>query len=163
MAFRLTPEPLTPESFAPYGDVIEADQARSFLINAGRTRRFDALAMADMDPEGSVALSIFRGTPWPMPIRIAMLERHPLGSQAFVPMERHPWLTVVAERPAPEACRAFLVRSDQGLQIGRGVWHHPLLVLQPMQDFLVVDRKGPGGNLDEHFFDEAVEVLIDPV
>jgi len=154
-------EPLTAEAFAPFGAVIEADHARSFLINGGRTRRFDALALADC--EGDVALSIFRGTPWPTPIRIAMLERHPLGSQAFVPMERHPWLVVVAERPVPQACRAFLARGDQGIQIARGVWHHPLLALQPVHDFLVVDRKGPGHNLEEHHFAPGEEVLLAPV
>jgi len=160
---RLAPEPLTAEGFAPFGAVIEADHARSYLINGGRTRRYNALAAADCGADGDVVLSIFRGTPWPAPVRIAMLERHPLGSQAFVPMERLPWLAVVAERPEPEACRAFLVRGDQGLQIGRGVWHHPLLALAPAQDFLVVDRRGPGENLEERQFPDAVEVLVDPV
>lgn len=159
----LAVEPLTAQAFAPFGQVIEADHARSHLINQGRTRRYDALAMAEIDTAGSVALSIFRGTPWPAPIRIAMLERHPLGSQAFVPMERHPWLVVVAERPAPEACRAFLARGDQGIQIARGVWHHPLLALQPAHDFLVVDRKGPGENLEEHHFAPGTEVLLAPI
>jgi len=154
-------EPLTAEAFAPFGQVIDADQARSFLINGGRTRRFDALAIADCD--GEVALSIFRGTPWPAPIRIEMLERHPQGSQAFVPMERHSWLVVVAARPEPDACRAFLARGDQGVQISRGVWHHPLLALQPVQDFLVVDRKGPGGNLEEVWFPEGSGVTLAPV
>jgi len=167
MTRTLPIEPLTAEAFAPFGQVIEADQARSFLINAGRTRRFDALAIADCGAGGAAALSIFRGTPWPVPVRIAMLERHPLGSQAFVPMQRHAWLVVVAERPAPQACRAFLARGDQGIQIARGVWHHPLLALQPVHDFLVVDRKGPadnsGDNLEEHHFPAGDEVLLAPV
>lgn len=156
-------EPLSAEAFAPFGAVIEADQARSYLINEGRARRFHALAAADAGTDGRAVLSIFRGTAWPRPVRIRMLERHPLGSQAFVPMERHAWLAVVAERPAPEACRAFLCRGDQGLQVARGVWHHPLLVLQPTHDFLVVDRDGPGENLEEHWFDEAERILLDPV
>jgi ureidoglycolate lyase len=156
-------EPLTAEAFAPFGAVIEADHARSFLINEGRTRRYDALVTPNAGDDGSVVLSIFRGTPWPRPIRIRMLERHPLGSQAFVPMERHPWLAVVAERPEPAACRAFLVRGDQGLQISKGVWHHPLLALAPTQDFLVVDRSGPGENLEEHHFCDSAEVLIDAI
>lgn len=153
-------EPLTADAFAPFGQVIEADHARSFLINGGRTRRYDALALADCGADGTVALSIFRGTPWPSPIRIAMLERHPLGSQAFVPMERHPWLVVVAQSAAPTACRAFLARGDQGIQIARGVWHHPLLALQPAHDFMVVDRKGPGNNLEEQHFKADETVLL---
>jgi ureidoglycolate lyase len=160
---ELVPRPLSAEAFAPYGQVIEADHAASHLINGGRTRRYHALAAADPGPEGEAILSIFRGTPWPAPLRIAMLERHPLGSQAFVPMERRPWLVVVAERPEPAACRCFLARGDQGVQIARGVWHHPLLVLQPTQDFLVVDRSGPGNNLEEIFFAEADAPVIAPV
>ena len=156
-------EPLTAEAFAPFGTVIEANPARSFPINEGRTRRFDSAAVPDCGAEGAVALSIFRGTPWPPPIRIRMLERHPLGSQAFIPMERHPWLAVVAERPEPGACRAFLVRGDQGLQYAVGVWHHPLVALQPVHDFLVVDRAGPGENIEEHWFDKAACPLVDAI
>lgn len=99
MSVRLTPEPLTAEVFAPFGQVIEADDAKSVLINEGRARRYHALAAADCGKDGEVILSIFRATPWPRPVRIRMLERHPLGSQAFVPLERHPWL-VIAVRAA---------------------------------------------------------------
>ena len=163
MAREIHIEPLTTEAFALFGQVIEADHARSFLINEGRTRRYDALATPDAGENGTVVLSIFRGTPWPRPIRIRMLERHPLGSQAFVPMTRHPWLAVVAERPEPAACRAFLVRGDQGLQYAANTWHHPLLALQPVHDFLVIDRAGPGENLEEHHFDSVAEIVIDPI
>lgn len=164
MSLRLVPEPLTVAAFAPFGTVIEADHARSHLINAGRTRRFHALAEPDCAAEGGhPIISIFRGTPWPAPVRITMLERHPLGSQAFVPMQPQPWIAVVAERPDPLTCRAFLARGDQGLQLSRGVWHHPLIVLSPMQDFLVVDRAGPGNNLEEIAFDEGAAPTLDPV
>ncbi|HUF86895.1 MAG TPA: ureidoglycolate lyase, partial [Thermohalobaculum sp.] len=152
MPRRIPLEPLTAEAFAAFGTVIEADQARSHLINEGRCRRYHALATADPGEGGAAILSIFRATAWPRPIRIAMLERHPLGTQAFVPMQRHPWLAVVAEQPEPHACRAFLARGDQGLQIEAGVWHHPLLALAPVHDFLVVDRAGPGDNLEERHF-----------
>lgn len=163
MSLRIPVEPLTAEAFAPFGAVIEADHARSHLINSGRCRRYHALATVDAGAEGQAILSIFRATAWPRPIRIAMLERHPLGTQAFIPMERHPWLAVVAERPEPRACRAFLARGDQGLQIATGVWHHPLLALAPVQDFLVVDRAGPGDNLEEHHFVAGSEMIIDPI
>ena len=162
MTALLKPEPLTAEGFAPFGRVISCDVGDGFPINDGHAQRFDALATVDVG-DGEAVLSIFRGTPWPTPTRIGMLERHPRGSQAFVPMERHSWLVVVAAHPEPSACRAFLARGDQGIQIATGVWHHPLLVLQPMHDFLVVDRRGPGENLEEvHFADEAAPVLASP-
>lgn len=112
----LIPEPLTAEAFAPFGREIEADQATSYLINEGTTRRFHALAAACEGTNGEAILSIFRAASRPRPIAIRMLECHPLGAQAFVPMERHSWLVVVAERPTPDACRVFLARGDQGVQ-----------------------------------------------
>ena len=165
----LRPEPLTAEAFAPFGQVIEADHDKSYLINEGTTRRFHDLAQVDVtDGEGEAILSIFRGTPRSLPIAITMMERHPLGSQAFVPMHPAHWLIVVAEgeNPTAETCRAFLAAGNQGVQYAKNVWHHPLLVLEPTQDFLIVDRKGPrdhtGENLEERWFDGKGAVLEIP-
>ncbi len=141
-------EPLTVDAFAPFGQVIEADPATAREINQGFTTRFHALACVVSD--AGVMLSIFRGRP--RPLEIAMLERHPFGSQAFMPLGSRDWLVVVAERPDPSALRAFRARGDQGVQYASGVWHHPLLVLGAPQDFLVVDRDGPGPNLEEVAF-----------
>lgn len=161
MPLLLRPEPLTVEGFAPFGRVISCDAAAGVSINDGHAQRFDALAAAEVG-DGEAVLSIFRGTPWPTPTRICMLERHPRGSQAFVPMECHAWLVVVAERPEPSACRAFRARGDQGIQIATAVWHHPLLVLQPVHHFLVVDRRGPGDNLEEVHFAEDGALELAP-
>jgi ureidoglycolate lyase len=144
-------ETLTAEAFAPFGTVIETAGAESFPINDGTTTRFNALAEADPGPEGEAILSIFRATRWPQPVAIGMLERHPLGTQAFYPLSLYDWLVVVAEgeRPGADDLRLFRARGDQGVQYARGVWHHPLLILTEQQDFLVVDRRGPGENLEE--------------
>jgi ureidoglycolate lyase len=141
-------EPLTADAFAPFGRVITADPATAREINGGFTTRFHALA--EVETDAAAILSIFRGRV--RPLEVAMLERHPLGSQAFVPLGGRDWLVVVAETPEAGALRAFRARGDAGVQYGRGVWHHPLLVLGEAQDFLVVDRDGPGGNLEEVFF-----------
>jgi len=148
---RLAPEPLTAETFVPFGTVIETAGAESFSINDATTTRFHALAEADPGPEGEAILSIFRATRWPQPVEVKMLERHPLGTQAFFPLSPEDWLVVVAagERPGADDLRLFRARGDQGVQYARGVWHHPLLVLTEQQDFLVVDRQGPGENLEE--------------
>ena len=147
---RLAPEPLTAKAFAPFGTVIETAGASSFPINDGTTTRFHALATADPGPDGEAILSIFRATRRPRPVAIRMLERHPLGSQAFFPLSPDDWLVAVAAGERPEAAdlRLFRARGDQGVQYGRGIWHHPLLVLAERQDFLVVDRRGPGENLE---------------
>lgn len=150
---ELRPEPLIREAFAPFGTVIETDGAQAIPINQGTTLRYNALAEADPGPDGRAILSIFVGTQRSNPIDIAMLERHPLGAQAFVPLSDRPWLIVVAEKPSVEHLRCFLASGDQGVSYKRGVWHHPLLVLEPNQAFLVVDRAGPGENLEEQELD----------
>jgi len=152
-ALTLATRPLTAEAFAPFGQLIEAGgQARHYTINAGNTERYDDLADIELDPGGRAIVSIFRGQPRPMPFRVEMLERHPLGSQAFMPLSGRRWLLVVAppgDAPAADGLQAFLARGDQGVNYAAGVWHHPLLALDAESDFLVIDRRGPGPNCDE--------------
>ena len=160
MAGILAVEALTAEAFAPFGRVLQTQGAHHFLINQGTTTRFHALAMADPGRDGQAILSIFRGTRRPDPILVAMLERHPQGSQAFMPLSDHDWLVVVAQRPQTDALRCFRATGAQGVQYDTGVWHHPLLVLAPEQDFLVVDRQGPGDNLDEIQLEPEAEIRV---
>lgn len=149
----LTPAPLTTEAFKPFGEVIEAGGDAYIEINEGMARRYHDLADVDVAAEGGRPLiSIFRARPWFRPIRLRVMERHPLGAQAFVPMHGDPFLVVVAPAgpaPAPADLRAFVTNGRQGVNYTRGVWHHPLLALDRIGDFLVVDRGGEGHNLDE--------------
>jgi ureidoglycolate lyase len=146
-------ELLTREAFAPFGDVIEAsDAVKHFTINAGNTERYHDLAELHVGQDGKAIVSIFRGQPRVLPFIVSMMERHPKGSQAFVPMSGRPYLIVVADpksAPGAKDLRCFLARADQGVNYAPGVWHHPLLALQETSDFLVVDRSGPGDNCDE--------------
>ena len=152
-ALTLEIKPLTREAFAPFGEVVEAsDAAQHFTINAGNTERYHDLAHIEPGPDGRVIVSIFRGQPRSLPFTVQMMERHPLASQAFIPMSGKPYLVVVA--PAGAAPRAgelkvFLARGDQGVNYAAGVWHHPLLALDAVCDFIVIDRRGPGPNCDE--------------
>ena len=148
-------EPLSRQAFAPFGEVLMLDDAKHYPINEGTTERFHALAGVDATEQGGQpAISLFRGQPRPLPLTITVMERHPLGSQAFVPLTLSPedeYLVVVA--PAGEfragGLRAFLARGFQGVSYARGVWHHPLIALHRVSDFIVVDRIGPGNNCDE--------------
>lgn len=150
-------EPLTKEAFAPFGDVIEANGAADFMINDGAAGRYHALCKVDAGfAGGTPAISIFRATRPTWPIQLTLLERHPLGSQAFMPLSIHDWLAVVADpvdRPTIENVRVFRATGSQGVQYARGTWHHPLVILEPTQDFLVVDRcvfgEGDTNNLEE--------------
>jgi ureidoglycolate lyase len=148
----LTIEPLAPDTFAPFGDVIEASGAvNHFTINDGNTERYHDLAHIDPGAGGKAIVSIFRGQPRALPFEVAMMERHPRASQAFVPLSGRPYLVVVAAAgPAPAAAglRVFLCQGTQGVNYAAGVWHHPLLALGQVSDFLVIDRSGPGDNCD---------------
>jgi len=164
MSVLLNLEPLTREAFAPFGDVIESAGSESFLINGGSTRRFHRLARIDTGPtDGEPILSIFRAQRLSYPLRIRMLERHPHGSQAFVPLHGKAFLVVVAPAgPRPEVgdIRAFLARGEQGVNYARGTWHHPVLALTDGDEFLVADRSGSLANCDEHFFPDALEIIL---
>lgn len=143
-------QPLTAAAFAPFGDVIEAGDA-PVMINNGTTERHHDLAQVDLLGEGAHTLiNIFRGQPFVPPVEISMMERHPLGSQAFMPLSDRPYLVVVAldEGGVPAAPTAFLAEK-KGVNYHANVWHHPLISLEAVSDFLVVDRGGEGVNLEE--------------
>ncbi|MFT2109721.1 ureidoglycolate lyase [Marinomonas sp. 2405UD68-3] len=162
---------LTPENFQFYGDVIDAQNAAThYLINKGTTTRFHDLAKVDIVSDdvnpANVGISIFRGDARVFPLRISMLERHPLGSQAFMPLNQKPYLIVVApsldeHRPDIHKMKVFWAKASQGVNYACGTWHHPLIALGDAADFLVIDRIGSGHNCDEYEFDEAFVYQID--
>lgn len=161
----LKAKPLTAEAFSKFGDVIDAGAAkRSFKINQDYTTRFHDLVKVDVKDEGGdVCVSIFRSTPVGAPVIIRLMERHPLGSQAFIPLGTHPYLVVVAP-PGPFAINgveAFLAKPGQGVNYAKGVWHHFLLAQESQSDFLVIDRAGPGDNLDEIHLADDQQFIID--
>lgn len=152
---QLRPVPLTREAFAPFGEVIEMAGAAHYTINQGFTERFNDLAFIDVASEGGATnVSLFLAQPRADPIEIRLMERHPLGSQLFFPLQEKPWLVLVASDIHDAASyRAFTATGVQGVNYARNVWHHPLLVLEEGSRFLIVDRKGPGNNLEEAWLD----------
>jgi ureidoglycolate lyase len=143
---------LNATSFAPFGDVIEvSDACHHYSINEGHTERYHDLAKIDTEQlQGRTLVNIFRSTPLAMPIELKMMERHPLSSQAFMPLGQQPYLVVVA--PPGEfdehALKVFMAQPGQGVNYHRGTWHHYCLALHEVSDFLVVDRGGEGRNCD---------------
>jgi len=153
--------PLTASAFARFGDVLSVDTARVRTINDGHTLRHDLDARLTLTAAGGrAALSLFRASPLPAPLRLHKMERHALSSQAFYPLSGRPFLVVVA--PAGDfdraALRAFLAAPDQGVNYHAGVWHHYLLALQETSDFLVLDRLGPDENCDQVRLDPPLRV-----
>ena len=152
--------PLTAQAFAPFGDVLETDGAEHFPINQGTTERFHNLARLDLNAVGGKPIvSIFESQPRPRPIRLEVMERHPLGSQAFYPLQNRDWLIVVADGDDPldpDSIKAFRATGQQGINYAANVWHHPLLVLDPDARFLIIDRLGPGNNCQERTFTSTI-------
>lgn len=158
---ELTPEPLTAGAFAPFGSVIEAsDSAVKLDINQGHATRYDRLAEIDV-ADGAAAISLFRARPLDGLV-LRAFERHPLGSQSFMPLGGRPYLVAVAPAGGldPAEIRLFRAEANQGVHYRAGVWHHFLLVLDRECDFLVVDRFGPGDNCDEIELDPGDEIRV---
>lgn len=149
---QIIPKTLTQENFAKFGDVIEVhDKAKNFSINDGFTQRYHDLAQVDVTASnGRALINIFRSTPLKQPVSIRMMERHPLSSQAFIPMGQQPYLVVVAPRGDLDISKieVFLASASQGVNYHKGTWHHYCLALHEVSDFLVVDRGGEGQNCD---------------
>lgn len=162
---RLEPAPLTAEAFAPFGDVIETAGHTPRSINQGTTQRHHDLARIDVGrDQGRPLLNIFVAQPPPLPLRIAMVERHALGSQAFVPLDGADFLIVVAapgDDPKPGDLRAFLAGSGQGVNYAPGVWHHPLIALHRETRFVVIDRGAEEADCDEHRFAADEDIVLD--
>lgn len=153
----LIPEPLTAAAFAPFGEVLEAT-GDFRLINAGLCKRHHDRARLDFGPEGRAGISVFNAEPRALPYAFDLIERHPEGSQAFLPMTEHPFLVIVATGPDATP-RAFLTDGAQGINLHRGTWHGVLAPLAAPGLFAVVDRIGTTPNLEEHRYTEPWTVL----
>ena len=165
MPRSVIPRPLTAEAFAPFGDVIEVNQARARVINEGYTIRFHDLARLDVTgAEGRPTISIFRSTPRELPIVLSMMERHPKSSQAFFPLGDESYLVAVAPPGDldPARIEVFLAGPDQGVNYHAGTWHHYSLALGRISDFLVVDRDAEDDNCDEVRLAPGDEIAIEP-
>jgi len=165
MTITLRPETLTREEFAPYGDVIDSVTDRTAAMNAERFERFDDLCAIEMSDTGRVAVSIARcRVVTSLPHYIDMVERHPLGSQAFVPLTPCRMIVVVAppeESVEASELRAFVTDGRQGINYHRGTWHMPLIAFEAGQEFLVIDRAADAPNCDQHSLDETVMLVED--
>ncbi len=152
---------LTAAAFAPFGDVLEAVGDPTMLINQGMCERFHDRAKLDFEG-GRGGISIFRSKIRTLPYRLDMVERHPLGSQAFIPMSQHPFLIIVADDQAsiPTNPQAFISTKGQAFNLYKGTWHGVLTPLHEPGLFAVIDRIGTGGNLEEYYFDTPYRIEI---
>ena len=150
----IAPRPLTADAFAPFGEVIALKPAPDKLINQGLCGRHHALALPDIS-DGRAGISLFKAEPRSLPFPLELVERHPLGSQAFLPLYETSFLVIVAQDDGGRPCdpKAFITAPFQGVNIRRNTWHGVLTPLEGPGIFAVIDRIGKGGNLEEYWFD----------
>jgi ureidoglycolate lyase len=152
---------LTRDAFAAFGDVITKEGAHHYPINDGTTERFHDLAQIDVaDGHGKPLVSLMQGQPRQLPLKVTTMERHPLGSQAFIPLSKNPYLVLVAPRGEFKLheLTAFLTQAGQGVNYAKGVWHHALLALYEVSEFIVIDRGGAGSNCEEVRLAESITI-----
>ncbi len=159
MSRILTAQPLSAAAFAPYGDVIEVAGDPDKIINQGMCGRHHDLARLDF-ADGRAGISLFDAKARSFPLVVDMVERHPLGSQAFIPVSQTPFLVIVAEDEdgKPVRLKAFVTRPGQSINLHRGVWHGVLAPIDAPGQYAVVDRIGDGDNLDEFWFEDVYEI-----
>ena len=150
MEIEITPKLITKENFIKFGDMIATKDLIPIEINNGYAKRYDDIANLNTSKEnGKTTISIFSALKRTFPMKIDMMEKHPLGSQAFIPMKETTFLAFVApkgEKPDLEKIEAFIIPPGIGINYNPGTWHFPLISTENM-NFLVVDRKGSGDNL----------------
>ena len=159
----IKPTGITRENFAAYGDLISSDSIKPININAGYAKRFDNLAKINTSKDkGETIVSIFSALKRSFPMKIDMMEKHPLGSQAFGPMKETIFLSFVApagDAPEINKIQSFVIPKKMGINYKPGIWHFPLISTEDT-NFLVIDRKGNDENLTIHKF-EKEEIILE--
>jgi ureidoglycolate lyase len=149
----IKPKPINKENFKNFGDMITTDDIKPLEINDGYAKRYDGIAKLDAKKDdGESIISIFSALKRSFPMKVDMMEKHPLGSQAFIPMKETTFLAFVApegDKPDLNKAEAFIIPKGVGVNYNAGIWHFPLIATEDM-NFLVVDRKGEGDNLVLH-------------
>lgn len=165
MSNQLLVKPLTRTDFAPYGDVVESEGRDSYFINNGMAERFHALARVETKGEASYpVISLVKSKKFELPRKVDHVEFHPLGSQAFLPLDQTPFVVVVAkagEAPDPDELQAFVTNGQQGINYHAGTWHHVLLTPYAAMDFICVDWEGEGDNCIDFHIDEAEQQTLE--
>jgi ureidoglycolate lyase len=132
-------EPLTPEAYEPFGQVIGSPQEPPTRENEERSYwLMPALDLVD----GAFAIVYVEMRAQDYVVR--RLHRHTMFEQALIPLGGKAFVHVVAppgDVPDLSALRAFLVDGSQGVIIGQGTWHrNPAYPLAPKASLVLISR-----------------------
>lgn len=162
MTEQITIAEMTHDGFAPFGDLLEISGKPDRIINQGLCGRYHDRAHFDFGPDCTGGLSLFNAEPRELPYQLEMVERHPLCSQAFIPMHQNPFLVIVAEghQETPGTIHAFMTKPGQAINFHRNTWHGVLTPLSKPGLFAVIDRVSEGDNLQEHWFENEKLIVL---
>ncbi|MDC0489487.1 MAG: ureidoglycolate lyase [Amylibacter sp.] len=160
MIYELQTQPLTTNAFKAFGEIIDATGEPDKIINQGLCGRYHNLAQLDFTT-GKAGLSVFNAEARSLPFKLEMMERHPEGSQAFIPMHQYPFLIIVShdKNGVPDTPISFISKPGQGINIFKNTWHGVLCPLHSPGLFAVIDRIGEGPNLEEHWFKKVWTII----
>ena len=160
MIYELQTQPLTTNAFKAFGEIIEATGEPDKIINQGLCGRYHDLAQLDFTT-GKAGLSVFNAEARSLPFKLEMMERHPEGSQAFIPMHQYPFLIIVShdKNGVPDTPISFITKPGQGINIFKNTWHGVLCPLHSPGLFAVIDRIGEGPNIEEHWFKKVWTII----
>ena len=162
MEITIKPKPINKENFSKFGELVSTEGLKSVDINNGYAKRFgEAVKLDTRQDRGETTISIFSALKRTFPMKIDMMEQHPLGSQAFIPMKETTFLVLVApksDEPDLNKIESFIIPPGIGINYKAGTWHFPLISTEDM-NFLIIDRKGSGNNLKIQNFDKDQIVL----
>ena len=160
MIYELQTRPLTTNAFRAFGEIIDATGEPDKIINQGLCGRYHDLAKLDFT-SGKAGISVFNAEARSLPFKLEMMERHPEGSQAFIPMHQYPYLIIVShdKNGVPDTPISFISKPGQGINIFKNTWHGVLCPLHSPGLFAVIDRIGEGPNLEEHWFKKVWTIV----
>ena len=160
MIYELQTQPLTTNAFKAFGEIIDATGEPDKIINQGICGRYHDLVQLDFTT-GKAGISVFNADARSLPFKLEMMERHPEGSQAFIPMHQYPFLIIVShdKNGVPDTPISFISKPGQGINIFKNTWHGVLCPLHSPGLFAVIDRIGEGPNLEEHWFKKVWTII----
>ena len=160
MIYELQTQPLTTNAFRAFGEIIDATGEPDKIINQGLCGRYHDLVQLDFTT-GKAGISVFNAEARSLPFKLEMMERHPEGSQAFIPMHQYPFLIIVShdKNGVPDTPISFISKPGQGINIFKNTWHGVLCPLHAPGLFAVIDRIGEGPNLEEHWFKKVWTII----
>lgn len=165
MKNKILIQPLTTEAFAPYGEVVGKKGHAPLDMNGGMAKNYRAIAQANTkSEEGETVISIVTSFQYDLPYKINVVERHPLGSQAFIPQHKTPFIVIVAaagDWQGSKSLIAFKSDGTQGINYSLGTWHSPLFTPYAEMDFICIDRQGKGNNCEVIQLDDSQALWIE--